>query len=363
MGVVPGTRHHITVVADMGERRSAILGAPEAPQVPLCLRQDVDPVGIRRRDGQPDSPDHLRKAAAQLRPTVTAVGGLEHAAVLRPAEDGPGSSLRGPHGGVKRIRIVGAHDEVDGPGALVHVEHVLPVSAAVGGSVDPPVLAGAEDAAQGRHISVIGIPGMDLDAVDVAGLGQADPLPCGAVVCGSVHAVPYGDVAPDAAGTGSCVDDIRVRGGHGQGAHGSDVQKTVGDVVPRDSCVIRAPDSSAHGSHEEGVRPVQVPSHRGGPSAAGGAHRAVLHGPEQGRIDCGVRVGGLGVERRSGDGKGDERGQQNSWARRHRDLLGAKRWTDAGKVGLSRGRAHALLRCREPAEVSPSLCRSTSIPR
>src|SRR5690606_34729022 len=104
--------------------------------------------------------------------------------------------------------------------------------AAVAGAVEAAGGAGLEGVADHRDEGDLRVGGVHLDGAGLAGVAQPDEAPGGAGVGALVDAEARGDVAAQPVRAGGGVDDLRIRRGYPDGAHGGGGQEAVGDVVP-----------------------------------------------------------------------------------------------------------------------------------
>src|SRR5690606_22354397 len=107
-------------------------------------------------------------------------------------------------------RVIRVHRQVGGAGALVAVQHQLPILAAVGRAVNAARRVRAIDVPEGGHVDGLGILRVDSHAGDVARVLQAQVGPGVAAVVGAVDAIPGDDVAADAGLAHPDVDDVAV---------------------------------------------------------------------------------------------------------------------------------------------------------
>ena len=85
-----------------------------------------------RRDAHPGL-DAFRQAGVvgDLDPGVTTIGGLVKAGIRPAVAKAPRIASHFPERRVERIRILGVHAEIDGPGFLAAEQHLLPTLAPV----------------------------------------------------------------------------------------------------------------------------------------------------------------------------------------------------------------------------------------
>src|SRR5207302_5048438 len=127
-----------------------------------------------------------------------------------------------PHRGKKNVRILRIEDHVDGAGAIVKIENLLPGLAAVARAKNPAIRVGAVGVAERGDKYNIGIRRMNNDRTDVPGVFQADVSPGLPGVGGFVDTVSERDVAADAGFAGADIDDVVIRIRHVDVADGSD---------------------------------------------------------------------------------------------------------------------------------------------
>src|SRR5207244_947247 len=90
-------------------------------------------------------------------PSVATVLGAEHAAARPAARDIPEIAPRLPYGREQDARVVAVHRDLDSPGDVAAIKHLLPGLAAVLGAEHTALLVGAEHVAQCRDIDEVGI--------------------------------------------------------------------------------------------------------------------------------------------------------------------------------------------------------------
>ena len=129
---------------------------------------------------------------------------------------------------------------------------------------------------------------MDADRADLAGVVETGELPGLAAVGRLVDAAAGGDVAADAVGSGSDIDDAGVRVRHRDRSGGSDRDLAVGDRDPARAAVGRAEHAAAGDTHIKGARLRRHAGDRRHASAAGGPDQAVAHPLEERGIDAGA---------------------------------------------------------------------------
>src|SRR5262249_48301438 len=140
-------------------------------------------------NGDSDSPKgSIGQTLAELLPGLAGVLAAVDAGVgaeldLRVAAGVRAAADAGGRGG-ERVGLRRVHRQVDEAGLLVDELDALPGLAAVGGLVDAALLVGRPDVAQGGDVHDLGVPGVDDDAGDVLGVGQAHVLPGLAAVGG-----------------------------------------------------------------------------------------------------------------------------------------------------------------------------------
>jgi hypothetical protein len=184
-------------------------------------------------------------------PALARVGALVDAAAGPAQVEGEGDPHLVVGGGVQDPGVHGVHGHVHHADVLpVHhrPQDLLPTPATVGGPVKAPLLVLGVEGTQGRHVDDIRVLGVDHHPSDVVGLGKAHVGPGHTCVRGLVDAVPPIG-APGVVGLpGPEVEDVRIRGRHGDGADGVDVlvgSKRVSKVMPWFSDFHRCPDPAA----------------------------------------------------------------------------------------------------------------------
>ena len=282
--VVEGARDELGVVAHLRPGVAGVVGAIE-PAARLRLDQRVDAARVRGADrdvalaeepgGQP---------AAQLLPRVAAVGAAVDAALARAGDDRPRLALGAPHRGVEHVRVAGLELDVHGAGAVGDEEHLLPRPAAVARAEHAALAAAGERVADGGDEHRVGSRGwMRTPPICPASRSPTCSTSCRRRRC--VDPPPRGHVAADPVGAGADPDDVRVGGGHVDGADGAGLDEAVGDVEPALPGVGGLPHAAAGGAHVEGVRLLGHAGHGGDAAAARGPDHPVAHGGEPRRVE------------------------------------------------------------------------------
>ena len=236
---------------------AGIVGAVDAAGFAARFDEGVHAIGVAGRDGDADASEAaLReggKAASERVPGGAAVGGFEEAAVG--AGEGavlPGTLLRLPEDGVDGLGIARVEGEVDGAGAFVLVEHLLPGLAAVGGAEDAALGVGAVGVAEGGDEEAVGIARVDEDGGDLLGVAESEVTPGLAGVGGLVHAVADGEIGALESFAAAHVDGVGVGGGEGDGADGAG-GLVVEDGLPGAAEVVGLPDAAVVDADVEDV--------------------------------------------------------------------------------------------------------------
>src|SRR5256884_440965 len=222
VGEIPRPLAEAVVVIDKRPLRTAVIAAIQTalPGFDQRVHDIVIGPGNRHPDaaerafGEPFAFQALPRRALVIR-TVEAV--FRAAAVER-----PGRAPAFPHRGKKNVRILRIEDHVDGAGAIVKIENLLPGLAAVARAKNPAIRVGAVGVAERGDKYNIGIRRMNNDRTDVPGVFQADVSPGLPGVGGFVDTVSERDVAADAGFAGADIDDVGIRIRHGDGADGRD---------------------------------------------------------------------------------------------------------------------------------------------
>ena len=192
VGVVERPRGHARFVADGVPCSSAIVGAKQ--RTLGRFHERIDDVRVVGCDGE----SHATELAlghpvvvGKSSPVLAAVIGHVEAAPFATRLEEPRPAPVFPHGGKQFARIRRIHDEVGGPGARVHEQHSLPVSAAVGRLEHAPLLPIAPGGAQGGDVCHVRIGRVEYDAMDALRFLQAEVHPRVTAVHGLVDAPPH----------------------------------------------------------------------------------------------------------------------------------------------------------------------------
>src|SRR6185437_13712292 len=115
---------------------AAVVGAPERTLIG-GLHERVHALAVGRRDRDFDLADgSMGQALGKARPREAAIVGGIDAAAAAAAELGPGVLLDRPHAGQHGVGMLGIEGQAGATGPRIHVQHALPVGAAVVGAVD-----------------------------------------------------------------------------------------------------------------------------------------------------------------------------------------------------------------------------------
>ena len=344
-GVVPAPHPHPRVVVHPRPGGTGVIGPEEAARGVGGLDVGVDPVRVRARDVEPDLAEGAPWDAGrpgQLRPRVATIRGLPDPALPAPREHRPGCALELVGRGIEDARVRRVHREVVRARRVVDEEHLLPALPAVRGPEDPALGVRPEGVADRRDVDAVRVARVHDDIGDLVRLLEPEGLPAAPGVGGAVHPRTEGEVLAELGFAAAHVDHVGIARGDGDGAHGGEVALPVGEVLPGEAAVRRAPDAAVHRPHVEQERLVQIPDHGVHAPAAvgtdvppsqrlqgavGGARRGVQRGVvrRQRRRGCGDRPGALRAEEGGeGDGEADEGDAMRQGAEgRHADNLWA----------------------------------------
>ncbi len=271
---------------------AGIVGAVDAAGFAAGLDEGVHAIGFAGRDGDADASEAALgeggKAVGEGVPGGAAVGGFEEAAVG--AGEGavlPGCLLRLPEDGVDGLGIARVEGEVDGAGAFVLVEHLLPGLAAIGGAKDAALGVGAVGVAEYGDEEAVGVARIDEDGGDLPGVAESEVAPGFAGVGGLVHAVADGEIGALEAFAGAYVDGVGVGGGEGDGADGAG-GLVVEEGLPGAAEIIGLPDAAVVDADVEDVGL--------GGDAGGADGAAATVGSDIAPAKAGIVGGGLGGE-------------------------------------------------------------------
>ena len=280
---VEGALPDVAVAVDELPRTASVVGPVEP--APLGFEVCPHPVRIRAGDGDRDLAEHpLREArmARDLAPGVAPVGGLEDPRPGAATPEVPGPANHLPQGRVQHVRIGRIHGQVDRPRAFVAEEHLLPGPAPVAGAVDPALGIGPEGMPERRDVQPVGVGGMDADASDGVGFGEAEVAPARPAVVRAIDTVPLEDVGAQLDLAHADVDDVGVGWGHRDRAHRGAGHLAVGHRDPGSPSVGRLEEPSA--GRAEVILEGSLGMTRHGDRAAAPVRtdRAPLHGGEEG---------------------------------------------------------------------------------
>ncbi len=303
-GVVPGALAELVLVVDVRPGGAVVVADEQAAA--RGLDHGVDEARLGPRGGHAHAaPDALGQPLGELRPGVAAVGGAPQRAAGPAGDELPRVAHDLPEAGVEDAGVGRVHGEVRGAGALVHFQDLLPGGAAVGGAIDAALGVGAPHVAQGGDVDEVGVGGVDADAGDLLGGGEAPVRPGAAGVGRAVDAVAGGDVAADGRLAHAGVDDVGVGAGDGDGAHGAGLEEAVGDRVPGGAAVGGLPHAAAGAAEVEGHGLAADAGDGDGAAAAIRADAAEVEAGELlGEGGRGLRRGRRGLRRRGGGGGG-----------------------------------------------------------
>src|SRR5690606_2759904 len=225
-----------------------VVRAEERPV--LGLDQRPDAAGLRTRGRHADLANHpfgQPLVARDLLPRVPAVGRAEQPALRPAAHQRVGSAMGLPDARVEDARVIRVHREIDRPGPLAAVEHLLPGLPTVGGAENATLLVRPEDVTECGDVDDVRVLRVDADAADGAGVGQAEMLPGAPAVGRLVDAVPLDDIAADGCLPGAHVDHIGIGLGDRDRADSGGGEVAVGDVLPSQPAIDRLPDTPGAG--------------------------------------------------------------------------------------------------------------------
>src|SRR5712692_4670196 len=187
--VIPGALAEAVVVVDAAPFFAAIVGAVQTPL--LGFDQRVDPVRVRRRNGNADTPQQPlgQPVAFQALPRRAAVAGAVKPAARPAACQAPGTARGFPERREQHVRIGAVEGDVNPAASLVLVEDLFPRLAAVGGAEDAALGVRPVGVAQRGHEDDLRVARMHQDAADVARVAEPEMLPDLAAIGGLVNPV------------------------------------------------------------------------------------------------------------------------------------------------------------------------------
>ena len=216
---------------------------------------------------------------------------------LASAPQAPRPAVHLPERRVENVGVARIHDEIDSARVLVAEEDLGPGPAPVGGPEDSALRVGPEGVAERRDVRAVRIRGMNPDASDCVGFGEAQVPPAPAGVVGTVDAVALEDIGAQLHFAGADVDDVGVGRRHRDRADRGAPDLPVGHRAPCVAAVGRLEEPAAGRAEVVLVRPLGVARDGDRASATVGADRTPFHGREQGDEV-------LGGERRRYGGQG-----------------------------------------------------------
>src|SRR5258708_12515534 len=120
---------------------------------------------------------------------------------------------------------------------------------------------------------------MDDEAADLARVLQPGEVPGLSRVGRFVDALADGDIAPDAGGARSDVDDVRIRARDVHGTNGSGRERLCRQILPRYAAVGGLPDAATRRAEVVGQRAPPHPATRGHPTPPSGPDHPLPHAP------------------------------------------------------------------------------------
>ena len=196
----------------------------------------------------------LRKAVggAEPSPSLPTVVREVESASLAPRLEEPWRAAELPHPGKQLLRILGVHDQIADPRALVHEEHALPRPPTVRRLVYAPLLAVAPRRPHHAHISDTGVRRVEHDPVNALGLFEPQERPRLSPVERSIDAGAHTGAVPRVSFARAHPDDVGMRLAHRDGPDARD-SLVVEDGPPGLSSVDRLPQSTRCGSYVDDV--------------------------------------------------------------------------------------------------------------
>ena len=137
------------------------------------LDERIQNARIRLGDRKSDAAFVARwDSVCQLTPGVAPVGAAVDSAARPATVEPPRTAKPLVRRRIKDSGILRVHDQVDGAGEFVHIKHTFPGAATVPCSVYAPLLIPAPEIPECRHVSDVGVPGVDHDLTDVTRFDQ-----------------------------------------------------------------------------------------------------------------------------------------------------------------------------------------------
>src|SRR5262249_9478982 len=147
------------------------------------LDDGIQPGGLGRSDRDSDTAEITRgKAFAEFVPGCPRIGALEESATRAAGTKRVGLATHVVRGGIKNAWVFGIHGHLGTASILVAEEDFVPGLATVGCLEHAALLVGIPEMAQRTGIDEVAVLGMNKDAADVLGVGQAKRVPVVAAV-------------------------------------------------------------------------------------------------------------------------------------------------------------------------------------
>ena len=259
------------IAAGVGERpgRAGVVGPVQSAG--LRFDHGIEPPRVRPGDGDADLAKHARRQAGcarDLGPRVAAVGRLEEPGPRSAAPQPPRNPFHLPQRGVEHGRMLRIDHEIDGAGAVVTEQHLLPRPPAVAAPVHAARRRRPGRVAERGGVHQLRIVRIHADARDRERVGQTGVLPRAAAVDGTVDPVALQDAAAKLRLAHPDVDHVGIRGGHGDRPDRRAGDLPVRDGLPGRAAVGRLPEPPARRAEVVLERPGLAPGDGDRPAAA-----------------------------------------------------------------------------------------------
>ena len=212
----------------------------------------VDDVRIPAVDVHADAAERAGgHAVGQLGPGPAGIARLPHRAAGPAAVKAPGGATTLIGRRVEHLVVGGIHDQLGGAGFGIDKQDAIPGEAAVSGLVDASFAAGAEHAAEGRHVDHFRINGIHDDAGDHLRGAEAHELEVATAVGGLVDAVAPRRALPVVVLAAAHPHGVGVVRVDGDVANRDRVFEIVEQHFPRRAVVHRLPQAPGGGADVE----------------------------------------------------------------------------------------------------------------
>ena len=236
---------------------ACIVGAIDAGLAFLRLEGEKHALRIAWRDSNSDAREAIfsrGQTCGDWPPGAAAIGGLVQAAAGDDegfaAANFPGSDARSPESREESLRVAGIHDDIGGAGVFVLIQNLLECLASIERTENTAFGVRAVGVPLGCHKYAIRIFRIDDDSGDLLRIVEAKVRPGLARVRGFVNPVADRKVRPLQSFPAAGVNNVGVRGRHGQSADRAG-GLIIEDGIPCVAKIVGLPDAAIHGRHVE----------------------------------------------------------------------------------------------------------------